>query len=73
MIIYRLIPTIPVHTPLGEGNAIAWIDMSEDVNTIWKVRLMDGKCRNFYDDDILIYDNPMNGEKPIQIPENWKK
>lgn len=73
MIIHRLIPTIGVHTPLGSGNAIAWIDMSEDVNTIWKVRLEDGRVRNFYDDDILIYPNPMNGEKELTIPTSWKQ
>lgn len=72
MILHRLIPTIPVHTPLGSGNALAWIDMTEDVNSIWKVRLEDGRVRNFYDDDILVYNNPMNGEPDIKIPENWK-
>lgn len=73
MTILRLIPSIPVHTPLGSGNGIAWIDMGEDINTIWKVRLENGQCRNFYDDDILIYNNPMNGEKDIQIPTNWRQ
>lgn len=71
-VIHRLSPTIAVHTPLGHGCAIAWCDMGETINTIWKVRLEDGKCRNFFDDDILIYENPMNGEKPITIPEDWK-
>lgn len=73
MVIHRLIPTIGVHTPLGEGSAIAWIDMSENLNTIWKVRLEDGRVRNFYDDEILIYPNPMNGEPKIKIPIDWKQ
>ena len=73
MVIHRLIPTIGVHTPLGEGCAIAWIDMTENLNTIWKVRLENGSVRNFYDDDILIYPNLMNGEKEIQIPTSWKQ
>ena len=73
MVIHRLIPTIGVHTPLGSGNAIAWIDMSEDINTIWKVRLDAGNVRNFYDDEIMIYENRMNGEQPISIPKGWKK
>lgn len=73
MVINRLIPTIAVHTPLGEAKAIAWLDMSEDINTIWKCRMKDGTCRNFYDDDILIYENQMNGEQKIIIPENWEQ
>lgn len=69
--IHELKNTIAVHTPLGEGKAIAWIDYGSDVNTIWKVRLLDGRCRNFYDDEILIYGNSMNGEPSLNIPTNW--
>ena len=62
--IYQLKSTIDVNTPLGYGKAIAWIDYGSDTNTIWKVVLYDsGMVRNFYDDDILVYPNPMDGGK----------
>jgi hypothetical protein len=35
--IYQLKNTIDVHTPLGYGKAIAWIDYGSDTNTVWKV------------------------------------
>lgn len=73
MTIHELNNPIAVHTPLGEGKCIAWVDYGLDVNTVWKIRLQDGSCRNFYDDEILIYENPMNGEVKIQIPTNWKQ
>jgi hypothetical protein len=60
--IYQLKTTIDVHTPLGYGKTIAWIDYGSDTNTVWKVVLYDtGMVRNFYDDDILVYPNAMDG------------
>lgn len=73
MVIHRLIPIIEVHTKLEKGICIAWIDMSETVNTIWKVRLQDGTVRNFYDTEIMMYENQMNNEPKIKIPASWKK
>jgi hypothetical protein len=73
MIIHELRNPIDVHTPLGYGKAIAWIDYGQDVNTVWKVVFYeDGSVRNFYDDEIRIYPNKMNGEN-IQVPINWKQ
>ena len=52
MYIHELNNTIDVETPLGYGKAIA----------VWKVILYDsGMVRNFYDDDILVYPNKMDG------------
>jgi hypothetical protein len=60
--IYQLPNCIDVETPLGYGKAIAWIDYGSDVNTVWKVILYQtGIVRNFYDDDILVYPNGMDG------------
>lgn len=62
--ILQLEKTIDVLTPLGYGKAIAWIDYGSDTNTIWKVILYDSSLvRNFYDDDILVYPNAMDGGK----------
>lgn len=62
--ISQLEKTIDVQTPLGYGKAIAWIDYGTDTNTVWKVVLYDtGIVRNFYDDDILVYPNAMDGGK----------
>lgn len=62
--IYQLPNQIDVETPLGYGKAIAWIDYGSDVNTVWKVILYEtGIVRNFYDDDILVYPNGMDGGK----------
>jgi hypothetical protein len=72
MIIYELNNPIEVHTPLGKGKAIAWIDYGVDINTIWKVVLSNGgSVRNFNDTDIRVYPNLMNGGS-LTIPENWK-
>jgi hypothetical protein len=61
-VIHELKNTIDVETPLGYGKAIAWIDYGSQMNTVWKVVLYDGgKVRNFYDDDILVYPNSMDG------------
>lgn len=60
--IHELRNTIDVWTPLGYGKAIAWIDYGTQVNTVWKVILYDGgNVRNFYDDDISVYPNKMDG------------
>ena len=60
--IYELKNTIDVETPLGYGKAIAWIDYGPQVNTVWKVILYaNGSVRNFYDDDIFVYPNKMDG------------
>jgi hypothetical protein len=62
MYIHELINSIDVETPLGYGKAIAWLDYGSDVNTVWKVVLYhNGMVRNFYDDDILVYPNKMDG------------
>ena len=71
--IHELQNPIDVHTPLGYGKCIAWIDYSSQINTVWKVILYDsGKPRNFYDDDIIVYPNAMDGGK-IEIPKEWKQ
>jgi hypothetical protein len=73
MQIHELVNAIDVHTPLGYGKAIAWLDYGSDTNTVWKVVLYeDGKVRNFYDDDIRVYPNKMDGGDLI-IPADWKK
>lgn len=60
--IHELKNTIDVETPLGYAKAIAWIDYGSQTNTVWKVVLYeDGKVRNFYDDDIRVYPNKMDG------------
>jgi hypothetical protein len=57
----QLNPTIDVKTPLGDGEALIVIDYGINVNTVWLVRLKGGIIKHFYSDDVLIYDNPMNG------------
>lgn len=52
---------IEVKTPHGDGQAILLIDYGLNVNTVWLVRLNGGKVKHYYSEDILIYDNPMNG------------
>lgn len=64
--IYEIQNPIAVKTPLGDAKAIFLIDYGPDINTVWKCRLDEsGKVRNFYDDDIIIYPNPMNGEPQL--------
>lgn len=62
MHIHELNNVIYVETPLGYGKAIAWIDYGSEVNTVWKVVLHDsGIVRNFYDTDIIVLPNKMDG------------
>jgi len=62
MYIHELINPIEVETPLGRGKAIASIDYGTEVNTVSKVVFYhNGMVRNFYDKDILIYPNKMDG------------
>jgi hypothetical protein len=75
MVIHELKNPIEVHTPLGKGKAIAWLDYGTEVNTVWKVVFHeDGKVRNVYDTDIRVYPNAMNGigVSNINIPTIWK-
>ena len=73
MVIKEIENPIQVHTPLGKGKAIAWLDYGVDINTVWKVILFeDGSIRNFFDIDIRVYPNKMEGGE-IDIPEGWKK
>lgn len=73
MNILQLPNPINVETPLGYGKAIAWIDYGPDVNTVWKVVLYaDGSVRNFYDNDVYIHPNKMDGGQ-IQVPHNFYK
>lgn len=58
----QLNPTIEVHTPLGDGEALFIIDYGISVNTIWVVRFPKGIIKHLYSDDIRVYSNPMNGE-----------
>jgi hypothetical protein len=62
MLIHELNNPIIVETPLGKGKAIAWLDYGSEVNTVWKVILyQNGMVRNFYDTEILVYPNKMDG------------
>lgn len=73
MMIHELKNPIDVHTPLGYGKAIAWLDYGSDVNTVWKVVFYhDGSVRNFYDDDIRVYPNKMDGGD-FNLPPTWKQ
>lgn len=58
----QLNPTIDVHTPLGDGEAMFIIDYGINVNTVWVVRLEGGVMKHFYSDDIRVWGNPMNGK-----------
>ena len=60
--ILQLNPTIEVHTPLGDGEALFIIDYGLNVNTVWVVRFEGGIIKHLYSDDIRVYDNPMNGK-----------
>ena len=64
---------IPVHTLHGEGEAILFIDYNLTTNSVWVVRLKGGSVRHYFSNDIIIYDNPMNGKGwDVKIPEHWK-
>jgi hypothetical protein len=72
----QLNPTIDVHTPLGDGEAMFIVDYGVNVNTVWVVRLPGGEVKHFYSDDIRIYDNPMNGQGwdvVTKLPPNAKR
>lgn len=58
----QLNPSIDVHTPLGDGEALFIIDYGLNVNTVWVVRFPGGYIKHIYSDDIRVYDNPMNGK-----------
>lgn len=71
MIIHELKNPIFVNTPLGMGKAIFLIDYGTEINTVWKVVLHNsGMVRNFYDTDILVLPNKMDGGC---IDENYFK
>ena len=74
MVIHEIKNPLAVHTPHGIGKALFIYEYSIDINTVFGVRLDNtGQYKHYYSDDILIYNNPMNGEKDIVIPKEWKK
>ena len=53
--IVQLNPMIPVHTPKGEGYAIALIDYSQEHSTLWKVALdADGGIWDFPQSEVRL-------------------
>ena len=70
----QLNPTISVKTPKGDAEAIIIIDYGVNVNSVWLCRMKSGKVLHFYSDDILMYDNPMNGKGwDIEKSKEWKR
>lgn len=57
----QLNPTIPVATPLGDGDALVLIDYGPDTNTCWLVRYPGGIVKHVWSDDVRVYGNPMDG------------
>ena len=57
----QLNPTLPMQTPLGDGEAFLVIDYGPDVNTCYAVRLAGGVIKHVWSDDCRLYGNPMNG------------
>jgi hypothetical protein len=71
MHIHELNNPIFVNTPLGMGKAIILIDYGTEINSVWKVVLHNsGMVRNFYDTDIIVLPNKMDGGS---IDENYFK
>ena len=59
---------------IGYSKCIAWIDYGSQTNTVWKCRIYEtGRIINAYDDDILMYNNAMDGEDKLNIPKEWEK
>ena len=72
--IHELKNPIEVETPLGRGKCIAWIDYGSEVNTVWKVVFYkNGMVRNFYDTEIYVYPNKMDGGEIIPNFEEKKR
>jgi len=81
--IYELNNSIDVLTPIGYAKALFIIDYGLEINSIWKCRIYEtGKIVNVYDDEILVYPNPMNNEPPLKQEDiddllkrqtRWKK
>lgn len=76
--ILQLNPTIDVKTPLGDAEAFFIIDYGVNVNTVWVCRMSGGEIKHFYSDDVIIYDNPMNGngwdiDIVTKLPKNAKR
>lgn len=65
----QLNPSIPVKTPKGTGECIAWLDYSKEDNLLWLVAMDDtGKCWLVPNQDISLLDNysigrNLNGRK----------
>ncbi len=54
----QLRPQIPVRTPRGDGQAIGWIDYTEDHDIFWIVFLdTSGECWTFNNKDIRAFPN----------------
>jgi hypothetical protein len=67
-------PSLLVHTPHGEGEALATLDYGLSTNSVWVVRLHGGEPKHYFSPDIRIYGNPMEGRGwDVNIPEDWAK
>jgi hypothetical protein len=74
MICHEFRIPISVHTPMGEGDAILFVDYGLAVNSMWVVRLHhSGVVKHFFSEDVRVYGNPMDGRGwDAEIPKDWK-
>ena len=71
--IHQFPTPLAIHTPLGAGEAILFIDYGLEVNSVWVIRLRGGIIKHFYSDDIRLYGNPMDGLGwDVDIPSAWR-
>lgn len=74
MIIHRLIPTIDVYVQnIGHCKALFILDYGDQTNSMWKCRVHEsGRIVNAYDDEVLLYPNYADGERELNIQDDWQ-
>jgi len=66
--IIQLNPSIPVLTPKGIGECLAWFDYGKEDHLLWLVALDDtGECWLLPNPDILLLNNPSLGRNIKQM------
>lgn len=69
----QLQPPWPVVTPHGDGSAMLFIDRGTDINAEFGVRCSGGHFRFYFQPDIRVVGNPMDGNGyDLDIPKEWK-
>lgn len=73
-VLLPLEPPWPMMTPHGEGTALVMLHLGTDHNCQFGVRIRGGHFKFYWQPDVRLIGNPMDGHGyDLDLPEEWKQ